>query len=158
MVCVVKTAGVTSSSHPVPSLDCTLLSFLNCTPSSSALLWGFCLRPLVSLLIGCPWARRSLAWLSSAQWRSVGRYFQGNFFPNSLSKGNIDPETSARICNSEGREAPSSWGMRAGSTKNREKDAFQVWKISREDAVLGAWRELESGKGSDVLHPHPCPL
>lgn len=60
---------------------------LNCpwnSPSSQGPRFRGCLRSPVSLLVGCPWARWSLAWWSYAQWSSVGKGFQGNFFPNFL--------------------------------------------------------------------------
>lgn len=69
-----------------PSGSVSRLS-LNCpwnSPSSQGPRCWDCLRSPVSLLMGCPWARWSLAWWSYAQWRSAGKGFQGNFFPNFL--------------------------------------------------------------------------
>lgn len=76
---------------------------------------------------------------------------------SSLSKGTRDPETCARICYLEGEEAASSWSTWAGPRKKRNKDAFQVWKISSEDSgsvLEESWnpaKEMMSRTSTPVL-------
>ena len=60
----VETAGINFFGCKFPTLNCTYSPLSNHTCSPSPLPPSFCLRPLASLLIGCPWARSSLVWWS----------------------------------------------------------------------------------------------